>query len=474
MNPVRSQTLHFPAEENDRTFMCRLRALNPDTLTSVCKYLKVDDIKVLSQMNEDFKDVLYQNLMHKRTIISDGYIDPEIFQLFGRRITKLKFKGDQQDFYDLLEKVLENCSGDQFKVLEFDLFCWENDDSLRESILELINQARQYFQNVESVTIIGEDTFNDPDEGADILSIMQKLFDRSKKLRKLKLESINSGTHHLLHWNRLQFIDELHLDHVDGINDEEFNTYLQRSPKLKHFYCFPPKELNEIGDTFIESTKDNLRALHGLHEDNQCDFIEKFKNIKEITVYSFEESGDDLDYPISILTKQDAIEKLCIRQHINTDHNSTATMSESSEEEKVPPSIGYLTKLKTIEITCTSCSCSKCGPKEREPLEFLVRYAKKLLINVDTIILNNHTPYLSNLIQHTPNLKVLVIWSSDILESNQMIADIKTIIEQRDIEDFVEIVVNRNQFAAFKSIEGSEKWFKLTARQHDKILTKYQ
>lgn len=478
MHPVRSQTLHFPAEENDRSVMCRMRALNPDTLTSVCKYLKVNDIKVLSRMNEYFKDVLHQNLMHKRTIISDGYIDPEIFQLFGSRITKLKFKGDQQDFYDLLEQVLETCSGDQFKVLEFDLFCWDSDDSLRESILELINAGRRYFQNVESVKIIADDTNNDADLGADILSTMQTLFDRSKKLRKLKLENINNASHHLLHWDRLQFIDELHLDHVNGINNDEFNTYFQRSPKLRHFYCFPPKELDEIGDTFVESTKYNMRALHGLHADNKYDFIEKFKNLKEMSVYSFEESGDDLDYPISILTRQDAIEKLDIRQHIN--HNTPATNSDSSNDEnvgndeelKVPPVIGYLTRLKTIEITCSNCSCALCGPKEREPLDFLVKNAKKLLINVETIILNNHTPYLSKLIQHTPNLKVLIIWSSEIMDSTQMMADIKAITEQRDSKDFVEIVVNRYQFAAFKSIEGCEKSFKLTARQHENVLTK--
>lgn len=91
-----------------------------------------------------------------------------------------------------------------------------------------------------SVTIwISDDTDNGPDQGSDVLSTMQSLFDQSRKLR------------------------ELHLNHVEGINDEEFNAYFQRRNISIAFHKKNWKKLNQPKIIFVLFT-DSMPRINSI------------------------------------------------------------------------------------------------------------------------------------------------------------------------------------------------------------------
>lgn len=178
---------------------CRLQnGLNIDCLIGIFEKLETDDLIELGTMNSYYKEIINNYVIRKHLVKLLSYRSSKkpseystkygpLFQMYGKRITKVNFVGYSTCLTGLFDLIIQYCSKDQLKVIDLqlnDIHC-----SIAKSSIKNI---KQYFRKVENFTL-------------NCIRIQKRflpLLKASKVLRSLKLivnDDISKS--HQLNWD---------------------------------------------------------------------------------------------------------------------------------------------------------------------------------------------------------------------------------------------------------------------------------
>lgn len=185
--------------EQDKDENCRLRnGLNMDCLIEIFENLETDDLIRLGTMNSYYKEIINYHVIQKHLVKLCSYGSSKtpaeyaskyssLFEMYGKRITKLSFVGYSTCLTGLFDLIIKHSSKDQLKVIDLQL------NDIRCSIAKSsIKSIKQYFRKVENFTL----------NCTRVQKRFLPLLKASKVLRSLKLiinDDISKS--HQLDWN---------------------------------------------------------------------------------------------------------------------------------------------------------------------------------------------------------------------------------------------------------------------------------
>lgn len=386
-------------EENQDNLNCLLRNdLNPDCLAEIFNNLEVADLVTLGSMDDHYKQIINDNIIHKKTIYfhaprkqqwfskpASGEIinslHSNIFKMYGKRIRNFSFYGNLDDFDHLLQQIKKYCSKHSFKNITLDFspctqdYMWLFDHSCFSEYIQRIEAAAEYFNEIESFSCVRGFGF-----------FMVDFIRMFPKLQVLKLENIKCFHLDTLFEGELMMnLKELHLIEMEVFFCPVFIDFLRQRPNLEHFVNRNSILDNvAIGKTMAEYCGDKMKSFCDIdkktnHFTRSSDvklypFMSKFEHLKEATLTSSCAYVTDLIEPIMELAQHNTLEKLVIFQ---------------KKKLKTQPirqiKINEFTKLKTIEI-----EFENFNRIENKYLELLIKYLKVILPHLESVIAAGH------------------------------------------------------------------------------------
>lgn len=330
----------------DPDLNCRLRnGLNPDCLAIIFEYLPVRDLIKLSQMNDHYKQIIYNFVIHKKESILFGntlyadVIDAKTEEYliinFGDRLKRLRFFGDIYEFHKFYNSIVCHFPKEQITDIEVTIgysngefeSCFGN-----MSYQPMLSQADGHFLNLKKLQI---KCLNDHEyEHTAINKVLSLVLADAPNLKSLKLSELyvnNNRLSSLLIEGTMLNLTELHLEEV-SIDLQFLIEFIQKRPNLQQFVVengLPNEQIEILGnvlatycgntlhtfcnitaDTWIgETIEDNI--MHA----NRYKFLSKFKHLKNVTITSNCACASDMYYPIIELAKRNTVEKLEIYQN---------------------------------------------------------------------------------------------------------------------------------------------------------------
>lgn len=301
----------------DENKMCRLKhGLNVDCLIYIFKCLNTDDLFSLCNVDVYFKEIIKNYVIPKCKLVFDARqnrSNGELFELFEGKIRQISY--------------FNNCNIAEF-IRKMAKYC---PDGLKE--LEINNIPRIGLE--KSINCLNKSIKRFQATGH-CLRDLERLTLRSRPQEKI-LYDILFGHIEIpvikeLNWISLLNLKELHLIHLQNIDEECLIEFFCQRPKLEHFVNeLSIVNMKKIGEVMTEYCADQIQifrdqgsyAFGYIHESTirtRYDFLSKFKNLKEVAISSFYTCGCDLRYPIEKLSQIKSLETLAIYRQRTFDH----------------------------------------------------------------------------------------------------------------------------------------------------------
>lgn len=413
--------------DRDEDADCRLRhGLNPDCLEEIFKYLDQSDMLALSKMNSHYKEIIVDRIIPFIQLNLTESCDQNNKQLmaeFGATVKSIKFKGNRKAFTLLMTLINDYCNVDQLKKINIITRKDKRADSINP---DQVKRTQKYFRKLHFVAI---------NEYSSNWEFLQELFALSNGIRVLHLKNVNLKGR-FRNWTHLDELTDLTLigiKRVHQIKMEKFIEFLSRSTRLQRYFsddwCFKMNEaLAEHCGKTIHTFGDLRKWPLDEHSQTRYDFLDKFENLKEITLTSEYVCMSDLYRPLAILAMKDSIDSLEIRQ-VDTKEFQLETQ----------PNLPKFNNLKTLKLSIRQREHEAENLNEQMHLKFILNNANILLTNVQTLHLSGaFTRNMSTIIRLTPNLKRLSIYELEarrlLLQARRIVACIGHIIGERTAE----------------------------------------
>lgn len=319
--------------------------LNPDCLVIIFEYLPVRDLITLSQMDDHYKRIIHDFIMHKKesilfgnslyTDVVDSNTEEYLITNFGDRLKRLRFSGDIYEFYKFYNLIVSQFPKEQITDIQVAIGYFNEEVESNFGNMNnqpMLSQADGHFLNLKKLQIKCLD-HHDYERTA-INKALSMILADAPNLKSLKLSECyvnNNGFSSLLIDGTMLNLTELHLKDV-SIDLQFLIEFIQKRPNLEQF-IFDNGLLNEhieilgnvlatyygntlqtfcdiTSNTWIgETMEDNI--MHA----NRYQFLSKFNNLKNVTITSNCAFASDMYYPINELAKRNTVEKLGIYQN---------------------------------------------------------------------------------------------------------------------------------------------------------------
>lgn len=146
--------------EHEQDKNCRLRnGLNMDCLVEIFEKLETDDLIRLGTMSSYYKQIINDHVIRKHLVTLFSYRSSKtpseysskyapLFEMYGKRITKLRFVGYSTCLTGLFDLIIQYCSTDQLISIDLQL------NDIHCSIAKAsVKSIKQYFRKVEHFTL---------------------------------------------------------------------------------------------------------------------------------------------------------------------------------------------------------------------------------------------------------------------------------------------------------------------------------
>lgn len=330
----------------DPDLNCRLRnTLNPDCLAVIFEYLPVRDLIHLSQMNDHYKQIIHDFIIHKKESILFGntrYTDvvdtksgEYLITNYGDRMKRLRFHGDIYEFYAFYNLIVLQFPKEQITDLEVTIdYSNEEVDSYygNKNYQPILPRALGHFMNLEKLQIKCLDHHEYKLDAINkMLSLVLVDAPNLKSLKLLQLYVNNNRLSSLLINGTMANLTELHLEDVN-IDLEFLIEFIQKTPNLERFIVnngLLNEHIEILGNILATYCGDKLHTFCDITTDtwigetiednimhaNRYKFLSKFQNLQNVTITSNCACASDMYYPIIELAKRNTVEKLGIYQN---------------------------------------------------------------------------------------------------------------------------------------------------------------
>lgn len=479
--------------END---CCRLKhGLNIDCLIYIFEYLNTDDLITVCNLDDYFKDIIHNYVISKHKLVFDARqngssieSNGELFQSFEGKIRQISYF-NTCNVTEFIRKIAIHCP-DGLKDLEINRI---PRIGLEKSI-NCLTKSIKHFQAT-----------------AHCLRDLERLVLRSSPQEKI-LYDILLGRSAIplikeLSWISMLDLKELHLIHLQNIEEECLIEFLRQRPRLEHFVNeLSIVDMKKVGEAMANYCGDQIRVFRDqgsyafgyIHREmirTRYDFLSKFTNLKEVAISSFYTCGCDLRYPIDRLSQIESLKNLAIYRQRTFDHivgMTTEIVRSNFVFERLKQANFYrdirclirrddwltfntFANLKSLEIN------SDIYPTNCPRIEFLIEYPE-IIANVEMVTVSGWRDRVDffEFIASVPKLRKLSIHNFGMKLDNKEramrpIAIAAEILEKRKNErnnadctvDSMDIFVSEKQWEILKDIQGIDIAIKFHIKELD-------
>lgn len=421
---------------------CRLRhQLNSDCLVKIFDYLSVQDLTRLSKLDTYFYDLITSEVIAKK-VIDFGVMDKrmpnnrivlqhstiELLGLFGKFMKQIIIRGE--DFHLFLSTIIQHCRPGRLTNVDMS---FKINSGIPAS--HLVDQSVPFFTNLRRLRL-------SDNSSSGLCRLYQRFLEKISsavpKLAILQLHQVNISGGWL---QKLDNLTELQIDSPMVFSFVDVTSCLKVNPKLTAFEYKGTADLKSIYDTLaaccpgIRTFSDcHFRNIYNVFDTNvvnRYDFLSLFKQLENVTLTSYTESGHDLDNHLKIPALANIS---ALKVYMNSDR--PIYLSRQVKEHLVESFFESFDNLKTIEIEIRRMDVINCDLR----CEFIFNLLSGLK-NVENIkFVGRSWTNMNSLLHHSTNIRSLCIadthfHSADVsLEMRKIVETLRRISSRRTLE----------------------------------------